>query len=278
MADNTLLNSGTGGDMIATADTTSLNGGAVSGVKVQRTKPGYGTGATHRDVDTTFPLPVRVGDGTNQVTLDASITDAESPAPAVPASAYDMMFNGTTWDRVRGDTTNGLFVQVKAITPPTLTKGTQGATGYSTQDLKDAGRVAKTFSATFTAATTEALITLTPITDGTAGTAGTSFTITSGKRFRIQALTVSTRNAAAAIQGVIVNLRVNTAGATTATSPLLLSVGTGTIAATANVSNGNCAAIPDGLEILGNGTVTIGVSQVGTATANNTVTLVGYEY
>lgn len=32
-------------------------------------------------------------------------------------SSREMMFNGTSWDRVRGDTTNGLFVNVKAIVP-----------------------------------------------------------------------------------------------------------------------------------------------------------------
>lgn len=46
--------------------------------------------------------------------------------------AFNLMFNGSAWDRVRGDTTNGLFVNVKSSVLPTgaaldttLTGGTQ---------------------------------------------------------------------------------------------------------------------------------------------------------
>lgn len=58
MADNTLLNAGTGGDTIATDELTTLNGGAVSGFKVQRVKPGFGVDASFRDVSAQFGLPV----------------------------------------------------------------------------------------------------------------------------------------------------------------------------------------------------------------------------
>ena len=58
MADNTLLNIGTGGDTIATDDLTTLNGGAVSGVKAQRVKPGFGVDASFRDVSAQYGLPV----------------------------------------------------------------------------------------------------------------------------------------------------------------------------------------------------------------------------
>jgi hypothetical protein len=163
-----------------------------------------------------------------------------------------------------------------AVTAPTLTKGTQGANGFSTQDLKDAGRVIKVYSATFTAATTEALITLTPISDGAAGGTATSFAVTNGKRFRIQSLAVTVRNAGAAAQGVIVNLRMSASGAVTASSPLIGTVGAGTYLATANVVGAGMDSFPDGIEL--SGTMQFGISQVGTATAGNTVTLIGYEY
>jgi hypothetical protein len=58
MADNTTLNAGTGGDVIATDDLTTLNGGAVSGVKAQRVKVGFGSDASLRDVDASNGLPV----------------------------------------------------------------------------------------------------------------------------------------------------------------------------------------------------------------------------
>jgi hypothetical protein len=152
-------------------------------------------------------------------------------------------------------------------------KGTQGPFAVATQDLKDAGRVMKCFSATFTAAATEALVTLTPVADGVAGTTGTSFTVTSGKKLRLVSLSVSTRNAGAAIQSVVCNLRIATS-AVTATSPLVASVGCGTQIATASAAD--FGSMPLDMEL--SGTMQLGISQIGTATAGNTVTLVGYEY
>lgn len=55
MADNSVQN---GTDTIATDDLTTLNGGAVSGFKVQRVKAGYGIDASLRDVSAQFGLPV----------------------------------------------------------------------------------------------------------------------------------------------------------------------------------------------------------------------------
>lgn len=54
MADNS---SQTGTDSIATDDLATINGGASSGVKVQRVKPGYGVDGDFRDVSSTYPLP-----------------------------------------------------------------------------------------------------------------------------------------------------------------------------------------------------------------------------
>jgi hypothetical protein len=42
------------------------------------------------------------------------------------------------------------------------------------------------------------------------------------------------------------------------------------------VGGGNSVIFPDGFELSGN--MQFGISQIGTATAGNTVTLVGYEY
>jgi hypothetical protein len=61
MADNSLSSGGTG-DVIATDDLATINGGAVgSAVKVQRAKVGYGSDGDFRDVDTTHGLPVAPG-------------------------------------------------------------------------------------------------------------------------------------------------------------------------------------------------------------------------
>ena len=60
MADNTTLNVGALGDVIATDDLTTLNGGAVSGFKAQRVKVGYGVDGTFTDAKGSTPLPVDV--------------------------------------------------------------------------------------------------------------------------------------------------------------------------------------------------------------------------
>ena len=67
MADNTTLNTGTGGDNIATDDVATLNGAASSGVKVQRVKVGFGADGDFNDVNGNSPLPV----------FDAQIADVD---------------------------------------------------------------------------------------------------------------------------------------------------------------------------------------------------------
>lgn len=67
MADNTTLNTGTGGDNIATDDVATLNGAASSGVKVQRVKVGFGVDGDFTDASAGAPLPV----------FDAQIADLD---------------------------------------------------------------------------------------------------------------------------------------------------------------------------------------------------------
>jgi len=136
------------------------------------------------------------------------------------------------------------------------------------------------FATNFTAATTEAMITLTPSRNFVNAATGTSFTITGGKRFVLLGLTVATKNAGAAVQGVLVRVRVNPSGAVVTTSPPVISLGAGTTSATANVVGGGSSPISQGWPCLIElpDTAQIGISQIGTATAGNDVFLWGYEY
>jgi len=59
MPDNTTLNTGTGGDVIATDEVTTLNGSASSGVKVQRVKVMFGADGAATDASADSPLPVK---------------------------------------------------------------------------------------------------------------------------------------------------------------------------------------------------------------------------
>lgn len=118
MADNTIINPGSGGDTIATDDVTTLNGSASSGVKVQRMKVMYGADASATDVSASTPLPSLISDGTNTVTLNQPNSDSANTTDwTVPTEGYLMMYNGTTWDRVRGTITNGVDVDVTRMTP-----------------------------------------------------------------------------------------------------------------------------------------------------------------
>jgi hypothetical protein len=136
------------------------------------------------------------------------------------------------------------------------------------------------YAVNFTAATTEALITLTPSRDNVDGSTGTSHAVTAAKRLVLLGVCITTRNAGAAVQGVVVKVRVNPSGAATATSPIVAIVGAGTSSATANVVASQCTPIsqsPPALYEI-SGTNQIGISQIGTATAGNEVSLWGYEY
>lgn len=211
MADNTVLNSGTGGDNIATADTTSLNGGAVSGVKVPRDKVGYGTGATHRDVDVSFPLPTMVRN------------------------------DGRT------------FVEFWALGAAAGTTGTETA------------------------------ITLTKsAAAGAATSSGASLTVTSGKRFRITSITFASRgNATATAQISSFAIRVNTAGATTTSSNIWMSARTATPATALAWDRFMMPFDSEGMEVVGDGTLTFGVTANAVYTTNAPtwdVLITGYEY
>ena len=90
------------------------------------------------------------------------------------------------------------------VTQQTITKGTQGSTGVTTQDLKDAGRTFITFTAdAIVGVTTEALVSFTLNKAGTTTAAQTNYTITSGKTLRIQVFSSSVQSGAAAGGGFV---------------------------------------------------------------------------
>lgn len=170
-----------------------------------------------------------------------------------------------------------LSSSASGITPPVLTKGTQGATGFSTQDLKDSGRVL--FSATasaVTGSTSEALITLTPYRDLVAGSTATTFAVTASKRLRLQTLTVTWRNNTAAAGAVTVRFRL-LAGTVLVGSPVQLSVNATTASAAIGGGNTNSVQFPDGMEL--SGTMQFGLTQIALgAVVGFDVHVTGYEY
>jgi len=67
-------------------------------------------------------LDLNIGGGSEVLQTAAALADATAN-PTVPAwAAMGMLYNGTTWDRIRGDTTNGVDVDVTRL--PALPAGT----------------------------------------------------------------------------------------------------------------------------------------------------------
>lgn len=171
------------------------------------------------------------------------------------------------------------------VTQLALSKGVQGSTGVTTQDLKDAGRTSLIFYATAAAAGTtgsETAITLTKAA-GTGSTANAvSFVVTSGKRFRIQQILVSAvGHATGTTQATTFSFRINTAGGVTTTSTPVVWKGRVQTPATSLAYQQISIPVPDGYEILGDGTLQFGMTANAVFTTNAPtwdVTIIGYEY
>lgn len=176
-------------------------------------------------------------------------------------------------------------IQVNINGLPGITKGTQGATGITTQDLKDAGRTAIMFyvtSSTVGATGVESALTFTK----SAGTGSTSsaytFVITSGKRFRITYISIATQaNASATTHSTVFNLRLNTAANCNAGSTPVLGSWRSASAAVAGQWDRMVIPIGEGYEIAGNGTIQLCASVNSTFVTNAPtadMTIIGYEY
>lgn len=95
---------------------TTIAADDISGVQYQRMKVVWGSDGTATDVSASNPLPV-----TGSLTVDsefpasASLADATANPTTTKVASHTMVYNGTTWDRARGDITNGLAVDVTRV-------------------------------------------------------------------------------------------------------------------------------------------------------------------
>lgn len=156
-----------------------------------------------------------------------------------------------------------------------ITKGTQGTTGVTTQDLKDAGRAPVSYYVLIPVLTsaTDTLQSLTG-TKGAATVAATTTpaVVSAGKTFRMQSMWAT--YISTAVSGfAIVRLRYNAGGVVAITSPVLANVVVGTAApTTVNATDQETLVLPDGVEVLAGAGVGISVQGFAAATA----TAVGY--
>lgn len=181
--------------------------------------------------------------------------------------------------------TPDLTATSEPITPPSITKGTQGTLGFTIQRLNDAGRNLVTYYMLIPvlATATDVLQSLTGTKSGATVTAtATPAVVTTGKNFRVTRFSAIYIATATSGYG-IVRLRFNTAGVVAITSPVAatLAVGGGT-PATANSTGMVEAILAEGLEFAA--ATGVGISVQGFAAATATAvgfvmaSIVGYEY
>lgn len=117
---------------------------------------------------------------------------------------------------------------------------------------------------------------------GATVTTGTSWTPTAGKRFRLTSFSVATRgNATATVQTTTFSLRVNTGGAVTTSSAVMLAARSATPATASAWDRVTLVWSGDGPEIIGDGTLQFGLTANATYVTNAPtwdVTITGYEY
>ena len=170
-------------------------------------------------------------------------------------------------------------------TPIALAKGTQGATGFTTQDLKDAGRNLVCYYTVIPVLTTatDTLQSLTGTKGGATVVATTTpAVVTTGKNFRVSSITAT--YIATAVSGyAVVRVRAQPAGVASITSNVVATFAVGSSApGTANAVDCVMEDFPDGSEFAAG--VGIGISVQGFAAVTATavgyvmVSINGYEY
>lgn len=137
-----LTSSSSGGG--GTTDITAVDGVAVTG-GVAGSLPvtivsGGGSGGTASSFSAAFPAvgtAIGIYDGTNMVPMLTALTLGDGVNGNNTAATAKWLFNGTTWDRARGDATNGAWVNVKTSVLPTgaATETTLAALNTKTPSL-----------------------------------------------------------------------------------------------------------------------------------------------
>lgn len=122
MADNSAQNAT---DIIATDELATLNGGAVSGFKVQRVKPGFGIDSVLRDVSGGFPLPVDT-DSKRSITYYGRAATFRTPGRAGTAGQKIFSIHNATGSAVIVDVEkitvdlNQTVVKAVTVIPPII--------------------------------------------------------------------------------------------------------------------------------------------------------------
>lgn len=187
---------------------------------------------------------------------------------------------------LKAQVNNSQPTPVNITTVPTLTKGTQGATGLSIQELKDSGRTIVTLTAerVVPVLTTDTIVTFIKLVGDTVTTAQTTYQVTSGKTLRLQSLSISLTPSSTTLGLIQVRLRTLSSGACIVATGLKVGVweigNPGTATQVVNAANTREDIVfPDGMEFSGaTRNICISMNALAAAAQVVTITLIGYEY
>jgi len=223
-------------------------------------------------------VPV-TGDG---VSTSCAVNLGYTPTAASATAAYDSTGNSVLSNIssvVPGtySVTINFAAAFNGVVQVVLALSNSKSAASSVQNLKDSGRTQVTlFADNITGVTTEALATMSITKGVVAQTAATSYTVTSGKTFRVQAIFVEAHATSTTATQSRVRLR-SAASSLLATSPILALVSVTSRTAVADSGQAEQFNFPDGLEIAG-GTV-VGFSHIESTTSSAvSVCIVGFEY
>jgi len=206
-------------------------------------------------------------DGTQRTKVTDGVTNAAVKAAATAAVAADPAL-------VVAISPNNTV----AVTAPVLTKGTQGANGFSVQELHDAGRVSKVLQNTsIIGVVAETLLSLVMLSNLVAAAAATSYTVTAGKILRLTGLLVTWTNGTAALGSVTIRVRAAAAAPAVIASPVIATVAAFSSAGTVGSSGSQFFPFVEGFELAAGAGVGL-TQQARTAVAGFDVQLIGYEY
>jgi hypothetical protein len=250
---------------VSLASTTVTGSVAVTGAFWQATQPVSGTFWQATQPVSIASMPTTSVTGTFwQATQPVSGVFFQVTQPVSIATMPTTPVIGTFWQATQ------------PVSVPSITKGTQGSTGITVQNLKDAGRTAVTFFLDdISGSLTEVLATMSITKGAVAQTPATSYTVTAGKTLRLSSINLSVRSSTNAAQMSKIRIRTAASGIT-ATSPVILNfIGEAPAAATQSQSVG----FEDGYEVAGGTQIAIShIENITPASTQLTVCLVGYEY
>lgn len=206
---------------------------------------------------------------------------------------FDAALEGVSFVRARvitGTTTGTMTINVVTgsmpFSPtvgisglPVLTKGAQGVSGVTVQDLKDSGRAAVTVAsqapstAIVATAGTETALAV-QYSKSQAAVVASNYTVAAGKTFRLQNITISAvqKGATAAVVGTVVNVRL-----ASTTGPIIHS-STYYLPATANYVDRQQYDFPDGVELPAGTVIVVTTNSTVTTLAAVNFVLNGFEY